>query len=453
MNQRLVKCMIDKINAPDNQRNGFTDFVRKQSAEPAPAVINTLPRDEVIIKNKKNDDKSKFGKLQAASLVVGIMASSAFILYFMKGLSPFGKNKQLLKDIQKADLPDQVRKKLLLEYDKFKKSIMDIDGTQNYINNVLRLNWGKPERKLVDIERAKKILDEDHIGLNKVKEDVIAFLKVQNYNLRKGLEHDGPLILCLDGPPGVGKTSIAESIAKAMDLPFQRVSLAGISHKSFIKGAQRLYKGAEPGQIIKSIQDSGVPNPVILLDEIDKMGSSFEHGDPAFALLDVLEPKQCKNFTDENIELPYNLSNATFIITSNDLHRIPDVLKDRLSVIHIPPYSKDEKISISKFNIQKLLAKAKISDSQVEFAQDGINEIVNQTNDQGARRTIENIRSVFTNIKQTFETEGNKKKIIVNKDFVTESLKNRKEDPVTDTMNNQDLSLEKIVEAIRKTLK
>lgn len=446
--------MVESINSSDkSSKSVFSDFTKKQNVNYSNPQSHTLEKDEFIIQSQNRKDKNKLGNLQAISLVVGILASSAFVLYFMKGLTPFGKNKQLLKDIQKADLPDHVRKKLLLEYDKFKKSIMDIDGTQNYINNVLRLNWSKPERKIVDIERAKKILDEDHIGLDKVKEDVIAFLKVQNYNLRNGLEHDGPLILCLDGPPGVGKTSIAESIAKAMDLPFQRVSLAGISHKSFIKGAQRLYKGAEPGQIIKSIQDSGVPNPVILLDEIDKMGSSFEHGDPAFALLDVLEPKQCKNFTDENIELPYNLSNATFIITSNDLRRIPDVLKDRLSVIHIPPYTREEKINICKFNIQKLLTKAKINDSQVEFAQDGIDEIVNQTNDQGARRTIENIRSVFTNIKQTLETEGNKKKIIVNKDFVTESLKNRKEDPVTDTINNQDLSLEKIIEAIKKTIK
>ena len=449
--------MVENITSSDkSSKSGFSDFTKKQNVNYPKAQSDALSRDEFTPINQGKKDKNKVGNLQVISLVVGIMASSAFVLYFMKGLSPFGKNKQLLKDIQKADLPYHFRKKLLIEYDKFKKSIMDIDGTQNYIKNILRLNWGKPERKLVDIEKAKKILDEDHIGLDKVKEDVIAFLKVQNYNLRNGLEHDGPLILCLDGPPGVGKTSIAESIAKAMDLPFQRISLAGISHKSFIKGAQRLYKGAEPGQIIKAVQDSGVPNPVVLLDEIDKMGSSFEHGDPAFALLDVLEPKQCKNFTDENIELPYNLSNATFIITSNDLHRIPDVLKDRLSVIHIPPYSKDEKISISKFNIQKLLAKAKITDSQVEFAQDGINEIVNQTNDQGARRTIENIKGVFTNIKQTLETEGNKKKIIVNKAFVIESLKNRKEDPLTDKLNNvasQDLPIEKIVEAIIKSLK
>jgi len=448
--------MIDKINSPDNQKNGFTDFVRKRSIDSSPAVINTLPHDEVIIKNKKNDDKSKFGKLQAASLVVGILASSAFMAYMLKSLSPFGKNKQLLKDIKSASLPENVSKKLLLEYDKFRKSIMDMDGSQNYIKNILRLNWTKPEKKIVDIDRARKILNEEHIGLDKVKEEVISFLKVQNYNLKHNIDSNGPLIICLDGPPGVGKTSIAESIAKAMERPFERISLAGVSHKSFIKGAERLYKGAEPGQIIKAMQDAGVSNPVILIDEIDKMGSSMEHGDPAFALLDVLEPKQCKKFTDENIEIPYDLSHATFVITSNDLNRIPAVLKDRLSIIHIPPYTKQEKIDICKFNVQKMLSESKITESQVEFNEAGINEIVNQATDQGARRTIENIRGVFTNIKQKLETDGNNKKIIINKDFVTESLKNRKEDPLAQeisTANGQNLSIEKLIESITKILR
>lgn len=395
----------------------------------------------------QKEKKESYNKIQLASLLVGTLASAAFFIYLSKGLFSYKNNKLLLKDIQNSDMPDNVKNKLLEEYKKMSSSFMDVDGSQKYINNMLKLNWSKPERKIIDIEKAQKILDKDHIGLKQVKDEVISFLKVQNYNLKHNLNNDGPLVLCLDGPPGVGKTSIAESIAKSMDLPFERISLAGISHKSFIKGEERLYKGAEPGQIIKAVQDSGVSNPVILLDEIDKMGSSHENGDPAFALLDALEPKQCKKFTDENLGVPYDLSNVTFVITSNDLRNIPDVLKDRLSVIHIPAYSNAEKTDICKFNIKNMMEKNQITNSQVKFANDGIDEIVNRANDEGARKTIENLKSVFINIKQTLETKGNQS-ITVDKDFVADSLKNKKEDPLTDVAKSQS-PMESLVEMLK----
>lgn len=448
--------MIESISTSSYQQSGFTDYSKKKNVESSPPQSGIVQQDKVVIKNKKPEQKAKVSKMQIASLGVGGLTSVVFMIYLFKMMSPFGKNKQLLKDIQNADIPDHVRKKLELEYGKLKNSFMDVDGNQNYIKNILRINWKKPENKIIDIEKAKKILDEDHVGLSKVKDEVIGFLKVQNYNLKHNIDNNGPLIVCLDGPPGVGKTSIAESIAKAMDKPFERISLAGVSNKSFIKGAERVFKSSEPGQIIKSIQNAGVGNPVILIDEIDKMGSSLENGDPAFALLDVLEPKQCKKFTDENVELPFDLSNVTFVITSNDINRIPAVLKDRLSIIHIPAYSKEEKIDICEFNKKKMMAESKINSSQVEFSKDGIEEIVNLTTDQGARRTIENLKGVFTNIKEKLETNGNDEKLIVNKDFVNEALKNRKDAQAAETANDssgQNISFEKLIELIAKALK
>lgn len=446
--------MVEVVSASDKQKSGFSDFKIKQNPNDSQIQTKPIPQDKVEIKKTKTPtQQDKAIKLQIAGLAVAGATSLAFMFFILKSFSPFGKNRQLLKEIKKADIPDFVRKKLLIEYDKLKNSFMDTDGNQNYIKNVLRLNWKKPENKIVDIERAKKILDEDHVGLDKVKEEIIAFLKVQNYNLRNNIDNNGPLIICLDGPPGVGKTTIAESIAKAMDKPFERISLAGVSNKSFIKGAERVFKSSEPGQIIKSIQNAGTGNPVILIDEIDKMGRSVENGDPAFALLDVLEPKQCKKFTDENIELPYDLSNVTFVITSNDINRIPAVLKDRLSIIHIPPYTKQEKINICEFTIQKMLQEAKITSSQLEFSKDGIEEIVNQTKDQGARRTIENIKGVFANIKQKLETSGSGNKITINRAFVIEALKNRKDVSslrASANSNEQNQSFQDFVEMIKK---
>ncbi len=384
--------MVDgiSINTP---QSGFSELTKRPAKNYSQQNISAQPKNDIITFKKSNKSNQPINKLQVASLIAGTLASSLLIAYFTKNLSAFGKNRELLKEIKKAAIPDNVRKKLLIEYNKLKQSVVDTEGVQNYIKNVLRLNWEKPSQKPIDIDKARKILDEELIGLDGAKNEIIAFCKMQNYILKHNIQVKEPLILCLDGPPGVGKTSIAGATAKAMNLPFERISLGGVNNKQFVKGAERIFKSAEPGKIIKSLQNAKTGNPVILLDEIDKMGRSIEHGDPAAALLDALEPKQCKNFTDENIELPYDLSNVTFIITSNDLSNIPKVLKDRLEVIHIPAYGVKEKTNICKSTIQKMMNNFKMTNSQVEFSQDGINEIVAQTKDQGARKTIENLEA------------------------------------------------------------
>jgi len=414
--------MVDGISSynNNNKQPKCFDAITKPNIDARPIKRKPIPRDEVII-NKQNAENST-STLQKASSIAGLLASSVFVIYLLKNLAPFGKYKNIQKFITKNDMPDFVKQKLAIELDKLKKSFMDTDGVQNYISNVARLDWSKSQNKIVDTKKAQKILDENHVGLRNVKQEIIKYLNVQNYNLKNNITNK-PLILCLDGPPGVGKTTIAESIAEAMDKPFERISLAGVSHKSFIAGSERLYKGAEPGHIIKAIQNSGVSNPVILLDEIDKMGKSVEHGDPSAALLDILESKQCKNFKDDYLELPYDLSNVTFIITSNDISKIPEVLRDRLSIINIPAYGKQEKLDICKHTITKMLAESKLNPSLINFSREGINEIVDQTSDKGARGIVRNLESIFDEIKKISEKKGIKKQIIINKKFVSKFLK------------------------------
>lgn len=415
--------MVEAINTTDTKKSNFTNFLIPKKTNHIVAQIKTDTQNE-IEGDKKNELAKSMSKLQVASLVIGTLASSVLIAYFSKNLVTWGKNRKLFKSIKKADIPDNVRKKLLLEYNKLKNA--DNAGSRIYINNVLRLNWKNPNQEIVDIDNARKILDNELVGLDNIKEEIISHLiKVQNYSVKNGIDNNGPNIICLVGPPGVAKTSIAELIAKAMDKSFGRMSLGGVSQSSFIKGSERVYKDSEPGQIIKLLQDAHSSDPVILIDELEKAGESKENGSVLSSLLDVLEPKQCKQFTDKYLEVPYDLSNVTFIITSNNLDSIPNALKNRLSLIHLNRYTRAMKTDICKSNITKLMEHWKIDASKVYFNQVGIDEIVNKTDDEGARKTLDNLNQVFKHIIATMETNGNDKKIIVDRHFVTEALKNK----------------------------
>ena len=434
--------MTEGVTAPNSSQTVLSRDYDKNKKTVNPFVRRSVvpKKDEVVIQNKPVNSqviikKKKSNWLPSVALIIGAAASAIISIFFLKSLIPKkapDNLKDLHKRIEDANLPESVKVILRDAAAKYKNSVMDFDNLLNFINNSLKLNLKNPRKKLYKIDKAQEILDESHKGLKSVKDEIINFLTVQNYNMRNNIKSDGPLIICLDGPPGVGKTSIAESIAKAMNRKFARVSLAGANNKSFIKGSERLYRGSEPGHIIKALQNTGVSNPVVLLDEIDKMGRSIEHGDPAYALLDALEPKQCKNFTDDYLDFPVDLSNVTFVITSNNLKHIPDVLKDRLSVIHIPTYGKAEKMDIAKFTIEKMMKSSNLSESQVKFKDDGIAELVEQTNDKGARSTIENLKSVFNQIKIVLESKSKKEKINIDRKFVKETLANRKNAPSFD---------------------
>ncbi|MDR2800121.1 MAG: endopeptidase La, partial [Desulfovibrio sp.] len=252
---------------------------------------------------------------------------------------------ELAKALEDAKLPPDVRKeadKQLKRLSSMHQESSEAGVTRNYLEWIAELPWSKTSRDRLNIITAKKILDEDHYGLEKVKDRILEFLSIRKLNPRS----KSP-ILCFVGPPGVGKTSLGRSIAKAMGRRFQRMSLGGMKDEAEIRGHRRTYVGALPGRIIQSIKQAGTRNPVLMLDEVDKIGSDFR-GDPSSALLEVLDPEQNCNFSDHFLNLPFDLSRVTFICTANYLENIPVPLRDRMEIIRLPGYTMQEKVGIAK---------------------------------------------------------------------------------------------------------
>ena len=317
----------------------------------------------------------------------------------------------LNKAIQKAKMPKEVQKKCMSELKKLKNmSPMSAEATvvRNYLDWMIDIPWFKKDKVDIDLNKALKTLDEDHYGLEKVKERIIEFLAVQ-----KRMEKIKGPILCLIGPPGVGKTSLGKSIAKATNRQFVRMSLGGVRDEAEIRGHRRTYIGSLPGKIIQMMKKAGTKNPLILLDEVDKVGNDYR-GDPSSALLEALDPEQNTTFNDHYLEVDYDLSDVMFVTTANTLNILPPLL-DRMEVIRIPGYTEDEKINIAnKYLLPKQIKENGVNKEELDLVDGTIKEIIRSyTRESGVRNLEREISKVARKVVKKV-VSGEEKKVIVN---------------------------------------
>lgn len=327
---------------------------------------------------------------------------------------------QLKKAISEAKMPKKVEEIALKEVSRLERmnpASSEFTVVRTYLDYLISMPWSISTKDNLDINNAQKILDEDHFNLEKVKERILEFLAVRK--LKGDMKGS---ILCLVGPPGVGKTSLGKSIARALGRKFIRMSLGGIKDEAEIRGHRRTYVGAMPGRIIQEIKRAGTNNPVFILDEVDKIGTDFR-GDPASALLEVLDPEQNNTFLDHYLDVPFDLSNVLFITTANLLDPIPAPLRDRMEVISIPGYTEEEKLKIAEIHlIPKLKVQNGLENYKIEFTTNAIKKIIREyTREAGLRNLSRAIEQILRKIAREI-TQKDKREFRVTESSVIKYL-------------------------------
>jgi len=328
---------------------------------------------------------------------------------------------ELKKKIEAAGMPKEVRDKAVQELKKLEAMPpMSAESTvsRNYLDWLLAVPWKKRSKEIRNIARAEKVLNEDHYGLEKIKERILEFLAV-----RQLVKNPKGSILCFVGAPGVGKTSLGMSIAKATGRKFVRMSLGGVRDEAEIRGHRRTYIGALPGQIIQMMKKAGTKNPVFMLDEVDKMSMDFR-GDPSAALLEVLDPEQNYMFVDHYLDVEYDLSQVFFIATANVLHTVPPALQDRMEVLRLQGYTEQEKIEIARqFLVKKQMAQAGVAEKNVQFSEEAIKNIIRSyTREAGVRNLEREIGNVCRKVARKVVKEGADYSVALEPDKLDEFL-------------------------------
>ena len=400
-----LKTTKDINNALDIIANNlYVDNQEKQkiletfdSRERGYLILDILSKEiEINEREKKVEDKVRT-KMNDAQKAYYIREKINAMKDEIQDYTPEDDNSDLKEKIEKAKLPAEVKKKVDEELRKMSKMpafSAEASVSRNYIDVLLDLPWKKMTKDDLDIEKASKILERDHYGLKEVKDRILDYLAVKKLNPKmRGT------IICLVGPPGVGKTSIARSIADAMGRKFVRVSLGGVRDEAEIRGHRRTYIGSMPGRIMKAMKLAGTKNPFILLDELDKMASDFK-GDPASAMLEVLDPEQNIHFEDHYVDVPFDLSEVFFLGTANDLRNIPEPLIDRMEIIHLSSYTEYEKLHIAKqYLIKQIQEENGLKDIKVSISDKVILKIINEyTREAGVRNLKREINNLFRKI-------------------------------------------------------
>ena len=327
--------------------------------------------------------------------------------------------------LKKIKAPKETKEKIAKEIDKFSKvSPMspDLSVSRSYLDTVFSLPWNNETKDKLDIVKAKEILDNEHYGLEKVKERILEYLAIRT--LSKSLK--GPII-CLVGPPGVGKTSIAKSIANSLGRKFVRISLGGVRDEAEIRGHRRTYVGAIPGRIVNGIKEAKTKNPVFLLDEIDKMSADYK-GDPSSAMLEVLDPEQNKDFVDHYLEMPFDLSKILFVTTANSLSTIPRALLDRMEIIEVSGYIEEEKLNIAKkYLLPKQMKDHALKTDFIKMEDEAIRDIINSyTREAGVRSLERTIGKICRKVAKKYVETPSLEEVVVTKTDLDEYLgKNR----------------------------